>query len=303
MKCCLCCLGASLRLYLVRVIVLVAILVLIFPSWALALPASETPSRDRNKILDLAQIREKGELNVAVFFEDVPPFFMHNKQEEFVGIDVYLAKDIAHKLGVSIKFYRSAETFDALVDAVESGTSDVVISLLSDTLNRAMKVRFSHNYAVLRQTLLVNRLQLAKEFPSARTTEQIREVLNQGQNRIGVIAGTSYVDFLNADYPQATKVFYNDFSSMVSDLKENRLLALLYDELEIMNWRYEHPDDGLLLKTVLLGDRQDTIAIAVNRHNQDLLTWLNLYLDKAEKDGSLKTLLTTYLEKNEWRNQ
>jgi len=253
--------------------------------------------------LDIDRIQARGTLIVAVYFEDVPPFFMHNRRDEFVGIDVELARDIGRKLGVRVEFERSAQTFDALVEMVASGKADVAISLLSDTLNRATQVRFTQPYAVLRQTLLINRLRLAQSFPNAETNEEIRTLLNQTSIRIGVIAGTSYVDFVRADYPLATHVLYEDFATMEQDLRAGELFALLYDELEIMNWRYANPDGGLHLKTLVLDNRKDTLAIAVNRADGELLAWLNLYLQKAQDDGSLPALLSTYLEQNDWRTQ
>jgi ABC-type amino acid transport substrate-binding protein len=238
-----------------------------------------------------------------MFFEDVPPFFMHNKQKELGGIDILLAEDIAKKLGVPVKFDRSSKTFDAIVDKVAEGEADVAISLLSNTLSRATQVRFSNDYAVLRQTLLIDRLQLAQRFPTAETAKQIQTLLNQKDLKIGVISGTSYVDFVGADYPLATRVLYDDFPTMMQDLQKGEIFALLYDELEIMNWRNNTPDGGLRFKIVLLNNRKDTIAFAVNRANQDLLAWLNLYLDKIRSDETLDEILNTYLKENNWRTE
>lgn len=271
-----------------------------YPAWA---DLQIDTSLDNTIASDIYQIKQRNQLNVSMFFEDVPPFFMHDQQEKLVGIDVVLAQDIAKKLGVRVKFDRTPKTFDATIDAVAQGETDVAISLLSNTLNRATKVRFSNEYVVVRQTLLINRLELAQRFPNAQTVEQIRTLLNQDEVTLGVISGTSYVDFAEADYPLATTLRYDNFPTMVNDLRAGKLFALLYDELEIMNWRYENPDGGLRFKTVLLNDRKDTIAFAVNRANEDLLAWLNLYLSKIKDDGTLDRLLQQYLEKNDWRTR
>ncbi|PSN13569.1 amino acid ABC transporter substrate-binding protein [filamentous cyanobacterium CCT1] len=265
------------------------------PAWAEGTVATN--------LTELDHIKQKGRLEVVMFFEDVPPFFMHNRQGSLVGIDPQLAQDIAEKLGVEVSFNRQPQTFDAVIDRLRLGDADIAISLLSDTLNRALQVNFSEEYVVLRQTLLVNRLQLAQRFPKAQTNDEIRVQLNQGGLKIGVIEGTSYVDFLKADYPLATPVLYSDFKRMIRDVETGELFALLYDELEVLNWRYDHPDIGLRLKMVLLGDRKDTIAIAVNRQDKELLAWLNLYLAKIRNDGSLDRLIKTYLEKSDWRTQ
>jgi polar amino acid transport system substrate-binding protein len=265
--------------------------------------SDSTPTYSPDIAPDLDRIRKRGKLIVAMYFEDVAPFFMHNKNGDLVGIDVELAQDIAAQLGVAVEFDRSPQTFDAVVELVANHKADVAISLLSDTLNRAMQVRFTNAYAVLRQTLLVNRLALAQRFPIAETQDDIRIALNQPGVTIGVIAGTSYVDFVQQDYPLATHILYDDFTSMVNDVTDGKLFSLLYDELEIKNWRYEHPDGGLLLRIVVLDNRKDTLAFAVHRDDPQLLAWLNLYLRKVQEDGTLPNLLHTYLDQNDWRLQ
>lgn len=286
-------------------LILITLLVLITttPGFAWASPTTELTPSNEAVLSDFDRIKQQHALKVAMFFEDVPPFFMHNKQGELGGIDILLAKDIAHKLDVPVKLDRSSKTFDAVVDKVVDGKADVAISLLSNTLSRATQVRFSNDYAVLRQTLLIDRLQLAQRFPTAESSKQIQTLLNQKDIKIGVISGTSYVGFVEADYPLATRALYDDFPTMIQDLQMGKIFALLYDELEIMNWRYNTPDGGLRFKIVLLNNRKDTIAFAVNRTNQDLLAWLNLYLSKIQADETLDEILTTYLEANDWRTE
>jgi ABC-type amino acid transport substrate-binding protein len=185
-------------------------LVMLF--WLWDMPARAEPLAEggssMGRLTDIDRIQHQGQIEVALFFEDVPPFFMGDREDNLVGIDPELAKDIADKLGVVVRFNRQAQTFDALVDTVASGEADIAISLLSDTLNRALRVNFSKDYVVLRQTLLVNRLLLAQQFPEARSSEEIRDRLNRSGLKIGVIEGTAYVDFLKADYPMAE----NDFA-------------------------------------------------------------------------------------------
>ncbi len=252
---------------------------------------------------DIARILKRGKLIVSIFFEDVPPFFMHDKKGQFKGIDVEIARDIAAKLGVEVEFNHTPETFDGIVEVVAKREADVAISLLSDTLSRATQVRFSNSYVELHQTLLINRLNLANRFPTAESSDEINFALNQEGIKIGVIDGTSYVDFVKETYPLATYVLYDDFSVMVEDVTNGELFALLYDELEISNWKYANPDGGLLLKIEVLDKQTDTIAFAVHRDDVNLLAWLNLYLVKAESNGFLDNLRNTYLKQNEWRNQ
>ncbi len=64
------------------------------------------------------RIQAAGKLTVAVFFEDVVPFFYVGPDGKLVGVDPAIAEDIAAKLGVTLEYNRAATTFDGLIDEV-----------------------------------------------------------------------------------------------------------------------------------------------------------------------------------------
>ena len=82
---------------------------------------------------DIQRILDAGKLRVSMYFMDVPPFFMVTQSGQFAGIDVALARDIAHHLGVEVEFMREPKTFDEVAYAVAERKADVAISQLSDT--------------------------------------------------------------------------------------------------------------------------------------------------------------------------
>lgn len=57
---------------------------------------------------------------------------------------------------------------------------------------------------------------------------------------------------------------------------------------------------ALYLQTTILREKKDTIALAVHWQDSNFLSWLNLYLEKAGMDGTLKRLKRVYLESEEW---
>lgn len=194
-----------------------------------------------------------------------------------------------------MKYDRDAKTFDGLVDEVAEGRADIAVSLLSDTLDRAMRVEFSEPYVEVRQFLLINRLKLGSLARGRPGGEPVPELLNGPGARIGVIAGTSYVGFLAEDFPAATKVEFERWDDMLAAVKAGELAALMYDEIEIGNWRLADPAGALTLRPYLLEGRPDTIAIAVRRGDDDLKDWIDLYLEKARNNGELDGLLRRYL--------
>ena len=245
---------------------------------------------------DIQRILDAGGLRVAMYFEDVPPFFMTTQSGQFIGIDVELARDIAALLGVKVKFMRESKTFDEVVDMVDQRRADVAISQLSNTLHRAMRVRFSNSYVVAYQALLINRLQATQwQNKNRDSRRQPYKMLNRQGVKIGVITGSSYVNFARTDYPKASIVLFDSFDKAVNEVIKGNLMAALYEQTDVRNWHFAHPEGGLNLQTIILKDRKDPLAFAVHRDDEHLLAWLNLYLEKKQADGSLDELLQKYL--------
>ena len=127
----------------------------------------------------------------------------------------------------------------------------------------------------------------------------VPEILDDPAARIGVISGTSYVGFVQEDFPSAEKVEYDTLGEMLDAVKSGDLAALMYDEIEIGNWRLADPAGALDLRPFLLEGRPDTIAIAIRRGDDDLKDWIDLYLEKARDNGELDALLRQYLYTSE----
>ncbi len=240
---------------------------------------------------DIQRIKDRGKLVVAMFKEDIPPFFMHNEQGRFYGLDVDLARDIADKLGVDLEFNRQAESFDQIIDTVASHEADVAISWLSQTLERAEKVRFTRPYIVLRQGLLINRLELAK-LPQKGSALQ---TLNYVQARIGVRSGTSYVDYAQNFFPDAQIQQFPDWEPYIVDaVFQGELVAGYHDEIEIKKYIMKRPEASIKASTAIIQDLTDPIAMAVPWDSPVLLDWLNTYIQQQAGDWDADKLLQKY---------
>ncbi len=248
----------------------------------------------------ILRIKASGKLVVAVFFEDVVPFFYAGPDSKLVGVDPSIAEDIASKLGVTLEYNRNAQTFDGLIDEVVEGRADMAISLLSDTLDRATRASFSDSYVSVRQFLLINRLQLGRLVAADQDrADDIPGLLNSPTSRIGVIGGTSYVGFVAEDFPAARAVEYENWSDMLAAVKSGDLVALMYDEIEIGNWRLADSAGAVELRPYHLAGHPDTIAIAMRPGDTDLKAWVDLYLSKVRRSGFLDQVLNTYLYSKE----
>ncbi|WP_242523484.1 transporter substrate-binding domain-containing protein [Thiocystis minor] len=66
---------------------------------------------------DMARIVARGELVVAMADMDIPPFF-YLRDGRLVGLEVEMARDLAHELQVAVRFNRQAKSFNEVIDLV-----------------------------------------------------------------------------------------------------------------------------------------------------------------------------------------
>lgn len=246
---------------------------------------------------DMARILSRNEVRFALTAEDWPPFFYQHSAVGLAGLDVDLATEVARQLGVRVRFVREARTFDDLVAMVANRRADLALSYLSDTLERAFGVRSTRPYAQLKPVILINR-SLASQ--SHRGMELSR-LLNHPEARIGVTVGSSS-DSLAADqYPLARLVALDTWEEITRALTEDRLLAALSDQIDARKWQIAQPEGAIRIETVVLENKPDTLAAAVNREDRHLLYWMNHFLLHKIRDGTLARLNRRYIESDAWK--
>ncbi|GAB6174409.1 amino acid ABC transporter substrate-binding protein [Paradesulfitobacterium aromaticivorans] len=242
---------------------------------------------------DIAAIKTRGKLIVALYREDRPPFFYKDQTGRLTGIDVSLATDIARWLGVKAEFLRSSDSFDGVIDQVAAGQADVAVSKLSVTLNRAQRVSFTCPYVVFQQALLVNRLKLAALQSQHPDKDPLQLILGTTDN-IAVRTATSYVDYARQTFPDAGIIQVDGADGIMQAANQGEVLAAYYDDNELKSYLHKHPDAAINLQLFVLTDRRDPIAIAVAPDNGHLLQWLNLYLDQMQGKMEIDQMVKRY---------
>jgi polar amino acid transport system substrate-binding protein len=235
---------------------------------------------------EFARIAMRGELVVAVLGVDQPPFFQQ-QNGQLVGIDIDIAKELAAKLGVKVRFNREAKSFDGVVTLLANGDADVAVSKLSRTLTRAEVVSFSAPYIRLHRALLLNRVkfaQLAKGRPAP-------EVIRSYDGDIGVVTNSSYATYVQTNFPHAKVQSYPSWDALVKALNAGEVTAAYRDEFEVKHVLKIDPTASLRLRVVTLEDLDDTISIGVNVNSPALLAFVNQFLAERTNKIDVMTLL------------
>ncbi len=240
---------------------------------------------------DLQRIMDRGKLVVAVTAQDVPPFVVTGADGKLAGHDIALAEGMARALGVPVAFDRSAGNADEVIDRIAHHEADLGLSRLSETLDRAKRVRFSRPYLTLHRALLLNRPRFAKLAQGRDPVEVVKGL----DAAIAVVAGTGSRNEAQRLFPEARLRDYAHWEpDAVDAVLQGAVAAAFGDELAVRRALAARPEAPLLLRSVVLPETRDPIGVALPWDSPQLLAWIDLYLETAATPLDPNALLATY---------
>ena len=258
-----------------------------------SLPAlAQSPSRS-GLTRDLQSIIDAKLLRVAVTRFDLPSFHVRGPNGALLGPEIDMAQQIGRALGVKVEFDDHAESFDAVVDFVAAGRADIGVSKLSQTYNRLMRVRFSEPYVTLRHAMLFNRLAIAR----AAGGRPPAAVLQKYQGRLGVIAGSAYVDFAHRNFPDASVVETRNWDAAIESLLNGQVNALYRDEFEIRRGLKIKPALNVQLGSAVIIDQNALLSVAICDPCSKLQEFINYHIAMTRGAFTLQELLNSELGK------
>ena len=206
----------------------------------------------------LDEIKASGTINIGVF-SDKNPFGYVDENGEYQGYDVYFARRIGEDLGVTVN-YVSTEAANR-VEYLETGKVDIILANFTVTPERAEKVDFALPYM---------NVALGVVSPDSRIIKDLSELTADDQ--VIVISGTTAEDYLIKNNPEITLQKYDTYANAKNALENGNAVAWANDNTEVI--AYALQNEGYTVGIPSLGS-QDTIAPAVTKGNETLLTWIN----------------------------
>ena len=227
--------------------------VLVLLTMVLSLTFANAESGKVYRTLD--EIKASGTINIGVF-SDKNPFGYVDENGEYQGYDVYFARRIGEDLGLTVN-YISTEAAKYL----ETGKVDIILANFTVTAERAEKVDFALPYM---------NVALGVVSPDSRVIKDLSEI-GEGDQVI-VISGTTAEDYLIKNNPEITLQKYDTYANAKNALENGNAVAWANDNTEVIAFALENT--GYTVGIPSLGS-QDTIAPAVSKGNETLLTWIN----------------------------
>ena len=191
----------------------------------------------------LAQIQERGEIVIAM--EGTwAPWTYHDENDELVGFDVEVGRQIAQALGVEATFVEGE--WDGLLAGLDAGRYDIMINGVDITEERSDAYDFSEPYAYNRTAVIV----------SADNTDITSMEDLAGKHTANTISST-YAEVAEGYGAEVTGV--DDLNQTFELLLSGRIDATLNAEVTYYDYMEAHPDANL--KIACLDPQATQVAI------------------------------------------
>ncbi|MGH7412259.1 MAG: transporter substrate-binding domain-containing protein [Candidatus Methylomirabilis sp.] len=223
----------------------------------------------------LERIKRTGVLTVGTRTAS-PPFAYLNKQNEWVGFSIDLArlvqKAVERKLNKSIKFELKESTPATRIPLLTSGAVDLIAETMTDTRARRESVDFGLTFFVTGAQFLV------------REGSSIRGIQDIGSRRVGAQQGATNERIIRERAPQAKLVVFPDQPAAFAALGQGRIDTYTNDGIQLAGVKARAPYPEVWK---IVGDfySYEPYAMAMRKNDSDFRAIVNKSLMEAIEGG------------------
>ncbi len=269
---------------------LILILLLCF-SLTMVLSGCSSANNDAEKTPAPAQtdtswqdIQDKGYF-VMGLDDAFPPMGFRDEKNEIVGFDIDLAKEVAKRLGVDVKF--QTIVWESKLEEINSGNIDVIWNGFSVTPERQKEYLFTKPYIKNRQVIVVT------------ADSPIKTKADLEGKKIGIQAGSSAQDAVMADKAtyeviKDNLLEFDDNVMAMKDLKGGGLDAVVVDIIVGKYYVSKHPGEYKFLEEDF---GAEDFAVGLRITDKAFLAEMNKALDDIKADGTASEI------SNKWFNE
>lgn len=247
-----------------------------------------------SKYNTLEDIKAKGVITMATNAEFAP--FESMEGDQYVGIDIDIAKEIAKALGVELKINNMA--FDAVITSVQKGQSDFVMAGLTVNEKRKKSIDFTTNYFGAAQYLIVAKSNTA--FDACTSADEVIAKMKEVGGKASAQRGTTGYFWLKGN----SAFEFEGFSMINTTPQPNGTLAakeiisgrvdmVVIDELPAKAIVAEYSDN---LKLINFSLTEENYAAGVHKGNDELKAAINQILANLEASGRLQEIFDAHTQ-------
>ncbi len=235
----------------------------------------------------LSKITKSGVIKVGMTGNQ-PPFSMASKDGSLMGFEVDLAESLAESMRLNLEIVQMP--FKDLLPALEKGNVDVVMSGMTITAERNLKVPFVGPYIISGKSILTKSASLAKA--------QNAEDLNQSDLKITALNGSTSEKFVKTLLGDATFIGVDNYDDAVKNLLEDQANVMVADFPVCALTMLRHPEAELATLNAPL--TIEPIGIAVAPNDALFLNFIENYFNALALVGLLEELEAYWFEDGSW---
>ncbi|MGA1933732.1 transporter substrate-binding domain-containing protein [Arcobacter sp. YIC-464] len=219
----------------------------------------------------LNQILQRGELQVCLE-PGYMPFEMKDKRGKIIGYDVDMAKRMAKEMGVKLSLKPTA--WDGIIAALVTGKCDIIMSGMTITQQRNLKINFADPYVVVGQTIMMKK-ELEGKIKSAKDLDKPEYTV---VTKLGVTGEVATRKF----FKNAKIITFETEADAASEVLNGKADAIVYDQPYNILFMSDKGKGKLIhLDTPLT---YEPLGWAIRKGDPDFLNWLNNFLRQVKED-------------------
>ena len=202
--------------------------------------------------------------------------FEYYENNDIVGVDVEVAKEIANRMGKKLVIKDVA--FDSIINEVKSGKADIGAAGISYTEERSKQVDFSNDYFTSKIVVIV------------KDNENEADFKDLNNKTIAVQLGSTADTYVTNNYKNSTITRQKKYLTAIEDLKNDKVECVVMDELpakEIL----EKNSNLKILSNVL---STENYGMVVKKNNKELMNVVNEVIEELKSSGKIDEYVLKY---------
>lgn len=236
---------------------------------------------------NIKKIKQSGELRVGMTGNQ-PPFTMKALDGSFIGYEVDLAYMLAEAMGVKLKIVETP--FPELLNSLENNKVDLVMSGLTMTFKRNMRVALAGPYLLSGKSILTK----SAAFSEADDSEDI----NDNKIKLVTLKGSTSETYVRSDVPEAELILVDSYTMALEKLESGEASILVADYPFCAYTVLVHPEKNLITLDEPL--TIEPIGMALPPNDAHMYNIVQNYLNALSITGALDILEYKWFENGEW---
>lgn len=218
--------------------------------------------------------RNKNELVMVTEAGFAP--FEYYENNDIVGVDVEVAKEIANRMGKKLIIKDVA--FDSIINEVKSGKADIGAAGISYTEERSKQVDFSNDYFTSKIVVIV------------KDNENEADFKDLNNKTIAVQLGSTADTYVTNNYKNSTITRQKKYLTAIEDLKNDKVECVVMDELPAKEILQKNSNLKILSNVL----STENYGMVVKKNNKELMNVVNEVIEELKSSGKIDEYVLKY---------